>query len=498
MLKDMLKKVKDMLERKRIYVVLMLAVLSIAATLMLHFLPKDESVLPKEPEPRTQQPRQIVLPPALSTELPPPKEPEPRAEQPSQTVLPPAPSTELPPPKELESRTQQPRQISPSAPPTELPPRKEPEPRAEQPSQTVETRIEGIAPTKKPPPTKQQGQTASTTANKIAPPKPKTPAKQQEQTVATTVNKIAPPKPKTPTKQQEQTASTTANKIAPPKPKTPAKQQEQTVAKPINKIAPPKPKTSTKQQGQTVSTPITELPPSGRMVLIPAGEFQMGSTYLTNKESQPVHTVYLDAFYIDTHEVTVGEYKQFLKAQGKQRLSPIAKKYAPTDKHPIVDVSWHDAMAYAQWAGKRLPTEAEWEKAARGPEQFEHYPWEGEDIGSSQANYNGTWGEILPVGRFQPNGYGLYDIAGNVFEWCLDPFFNDFYENSPKKNPFAGFQFKTRNETVADFKSMKGQRVIRGGTWKSEPLNVRVDIRNKADGTKGYTNVGFRCAKDVQ
>lgn len=102
------------------------------------------------------------------------------------------------------------------------------------------------------------------------------------------------------------------------------------------------------------------------------------------------------------------------------------------------------------------------------------------------------------MGRFKPNGYGLYDIAGNVFEWCLDPFFNDFYENSPAKNPFAGFQHKTRDETIADFKSVKGQRVIRGGTWKSEPLNVRVDLRNKADGTNGYTNVGFRCVKDIQ
>jgi formylglycine-generating enzyme required for sulfatase activity len=259
----------------------------------------------------------------------------------------------------------------------------------------------------------------------------------------------------------------------------------------------------------------------GEMVLIPAGEFQMGSPYLESKASQPVHTVYLDAFYIDTHEVTVGEYKQFLEAQGKQ-LSSIAKKHAPTDKHPIVAVSWYDAMAYAQWAGKRLPTEAEWEKAARGPEQFEHYPWEvkeigssqGEvkEIGSSQANYDGNWGETLPVGSFKPNGYGLYDIAGNVSEWCLDPFLNDFYDNSPKKNPFAGSQFKTLDKTIVDFKNVKGQRVVRGGSWKDKDMNLRVDARSKADirrkveeadGTQKdknlvYPNVGFRCARDFQ
>ena len=499
MLKDMSKRIKDMLERRRIYVVFMLALLSIAATLMLYFLRKDEPTLPKDTEPLITQQDQSVSTPDPSTEFTPPKETEPLITQQDQSISPPAPPTELTPPKKPTPRTTQP---SPGVSPRieGLTPTKKPTPRTTQQGQNVSPRIEGLAPTKKPTPrTTQQGQNVSPRIEGLAPTKKPTPrTTQQGQNVSTRITEIAPTKKPIPrTTQQGQNVSTRITEIAPTKKPIPrTTQQGQNVSTRITEIAPTKkPTPRTTQQGQSV---ITKLPLPKGMVLIPAGEFQMGSTYLTNEESQPVHTVYLDAFYIDTHEVTVGEYKQFLKTQGNQRLSSVAKKHVLTDKHPIVHVSWHDAMAYAQWAGKRLPTEAEWEKAARGPEQFEHYPWEGENIGSSQANYNGTWGEILPVGRFQPNGYGLYDIAGNVFEWCLDPFFNDFYENSPKKNPFGGFQFKTRDETTTDFKSVKGQRVIRGGTWKSEPLNVRVDIRNKADGTQGYINVGFRCAKDVR
>ena len=149
----------------------------------------------------------------------------------------------------------------------------------------------------------------------------------------------------------------------------------------------------------------------------------------------------------------------------------------PPDKgnYPVVGVSWHDAMAYAAWAGKRLPTEAEWEKAARGGLAGQKYPW-GNAIDSSKANYNGY--KATPVGHYAPNGYGLYDMAGNVWEWCLDEYDAGFYDRSPPANPIAG---GTITDIIHSFTNVKIERVIRGGawSWSHNPRILRVASRDR-------------------
>ena len=121
------------------------------------------------------------------------------------------------------------------------------------------------------------------------------------------------------------------------------------------------------------------------MVLIPAGEFAMGHD--NNETTKPVHTVYIDAFYIDKYEVTVGQYTQFVHDAGHRPLPDWVSKYSPTDQHPVVGVTWRDAMAYAKWAGKRLPTEAEWEKAARGGLVGKFQAWGDAALDGTQCNF---------------------------------------------------------------------------------------------------------------
>lgn len=222
------------------------------------------------------------------------------------------------------------------------------------------------------------------------------------------------------------------------------------------------------------------------LILIPGGEFVMGKN--GNGDYRPAHKVYLDSFYMDKYEVTNAQYLKF--CQATERKLPefwgMKNYHCGPDflNHPVVGISWRDARAYAEWAGKRLPTEAEWEYAARGGLVGMNYP-NGDELDTAEANYfvkDKARGTVV-VGTYPPNGYGLHDMAGNVWEWISDYYDSEFYRNSPYKNP-----------TGPDEGRFK---VIRGGSWHSGPSCNRVYYRNALPGNWVDFAVGFRCVKDL-
>ena len=233
------------------------------------------------------------------------------------------------------------------------------------------------------------------------------------------------------------------------------------------------------------------------MILIPAGSFEMGDSKNEPEEwmadTRPLHTVTLDAFYMDIHEVTVGQFKHFVTQTGyNYKWWDDVAELSPTDGHPMTIVKWTAATAYADWAGKRLPTEAEWEYAARGGLEGKRYPW-GDDLSlaTDYANYKGTggkdrWKYTAPVGSFEPNGYGLYDMAGNVWEWCQDWYDENYYSNSPGKNP------------LGPDSSPLGWRILRGGSWRHPSSRLRVACRDHYPSGTTDSHRGFRCVADIQ
>jgi len=222
------------------------------------------------------------------------------------------------------------------------------------------------------------------------------------------------------------------------------------------------------------------------LVLIPGGEFLMGSD--SEGDHSPVHKVYVDSFYMDKYEVTNAQYLEFCEAAGHRLADFWAMdgfRCGPNyPNHPVVTVSWRDAVAYAAWCGKRLPTEAEWEYAARGGLMGMSYP-NGETLHPSHGNYNQSGkGGPVAIGSYPANGFGLHDMQGNVVEWVWDYYDADYYSSSLSANPQGPASGKFR--------------VIRGGGWHSGPYCNRVYFRNALPANWVDFNVGFRCAKDFE
>lgn len=218
------------------------------------------------------------------------------------------------------------------------------------------------------------------------------------------------------------------------------------------------------------------------MVLVGGGIYTIGSEAGEDDE-RPVHRVVLDPYYIDAREVTNAEYARFVAATGYVGEGQWAR-YAGTgrEQHPVASVTWNDANAYAAWAGKRLPTESEWEAAARGGLEGKAYP-NGDELGDDATfgAFDGMRIATTPVGSHRPNGYGLYDVAGNVWEWCSDAYAADAYARAETYDP-KGPETGTA-------------RVTRGGSWYEGAGELRVSNRLGMTPTLIGPVFGFRCAK---
>ena len=262
---------------------------------------------------------------------------------------------------------------------------------------------------------------------------------------------------------------------------------------------------STVQRSIADQTPVSakrEVKAENGMVLIEGGDYIRGRTYdwpdtrykwypNPAKDDVPIGPVVISAFQIDETEVTNEQYADFVKATGRRPPFHWINGKVPdaAQKEPVANVSWADAVAFCTWKGKRLPTEAEWEKACRGGVDYERYPWGNQDPTNKLAHYGST--EVPAAVCSKPkNRFGLCDMAGNVWEWVHDWYSSTYYQD------FAAPQ------DVDDPKGPKSglYRVIRGGGWfaNQDPRFMACSYRSWAPPEELSPTIGFRCAKNVQ
>lgn len=228
-----------------------------------------------------------------------------------------------------------------------------------------------------------------------------------------------------------------------------------------------------------------EFEDAGVMLYIPEGEFMRGSEN-GEIDEKPVHRVYLEGYWIGKYEVTFAHYDRFCSAT--ERKLPDDEGWG-RGQRPVLNVSWNDAKAYCDWLSRqtglrfKLPTEAQWEKAARGTDE-RRYPWGDSDPICSKANYRGCQRKTMPVGSY-PAGvspYGAHDMAGNVWEWCVDWYDRDYYIYSPSYNPQGA--------------SSGSSRVIRGGSWNSYTIDLRSACRGTFNPVRKSYAIGLRLCME--
>lgn len=231
------------------------------------------------------------------------------------------------------------------------------------------------------------------------------------------------------------------------------------------------------------------------MVTIPAGEFLMGSPEGKGRADEwPQRSVYLEEFAIDQVEVTNERYMAFVKSTGHQNppnpygTGPLLSVKG-LEQLPVVQTTWYDAKAYCAWAKKRLPTEAEWEKAARGTDG-RIYPWGNEQPTAKRSNFDREWEDehTLHIVGSLPDGdspYGVKDMAGNVREWVSDWYEPEYYKDAPKRNPHG-----------PDAKGVV--RSIRGGSWHSPASDITTSARGRGGFALQTHGTGFRCARSLE